>query len=136
MVAAFARAIEPFGNAIWLVAYLFLVGFLAQLLLDRGQTALNRGRRSKPPLRAQAALWNAGVVVVPGGVFADARVLVILGGIGLLAALTLYWRTAREASRNPRTSSAWLRRGFSALIVFMVGSVFVGTTLAWDRPWL
>ena len=134
LVAASARAIEPFSNGIWLVAYLFLVGFLAQLLLGRGQAVLNRSQPS-PRRRAQAVLWNGGVAVVPSGVFADSRVLVVLGGIGLLAALTLYWQSARATSRNPRTNPAWLKHGFTALIAFMAGSVFVGTALAWDRPW-
>ena len=37
---AVLRATQPFEHGIWLVAYLFLVGFLAQLLLGRGQAAL------------------------------------------------------------------------------------------------
>src|SRR5215204_5579131 len=35
VLAAAARAIEPFDHGIWLVAYLFLVGFVAQYLLAR-----------------------------------------------------------------------------------------------------
>jgi hypothetical protein len=40
VVAAVARAFEPFAHGIWLVAYLCLVGFLAQLLLGRCQAML------------------------------------------------------------------------------------------------
>ena len=51
--AAVARAIEPFDHGIWLVAYLFLVGFLAQLLLGRGQaTVLMSSRQARTPPRS------------------------------------------------------------------------------------
>jgi hypothetical protein len=76
--AAAARAIEPFDHGIWLVAYLFLVGFLAQYLLARGQSMLFAASQpggDAPPIGAQAALWNAGVVAVPVGVFVDARLV-------------------------------------------------------------
>jgi hypothetical protein len=71
LVAAAARAIEPFAHGIWLTAYLFLVGFLAQLLLRRGQAMVlgaSPADANAPPISAQAILWNAGVVAVPLGV--------------------------------------------------------------------
>ena len=40
LVALVVRMAEPFEHGAWLVAYLVLVGFLAQLLLGRGQAAL------------------------------------------------------------------------------------------------
>jgi hypothetical protein len=63
LVAAVVRASEPFDHGIWLVAYLFLVGFLAQLLLGLGQTALREQAlqpASAQTVRAQAILWSVG----------------------------------------------------------------------------
>jgi hypothetical protein len=132
---ALARAVSPFEHGIWLVAYLFLVGFLAQLLLGRGQTALlpasaQPGRRQR---LAQTVLWNLGVVCVPLGVFADLRLAVVLGAVALLAALALFRRAVSQPSS---AASASARRGYDALIVFMAVSALVGTALAWDLPWL
>jgi hypothetical protein len=72
VVVAGIALLWPFPHAAWLVAYLFLVGFLAQALLERGQAVL-AGSRAKGRVPLQAALWNAGVIAVPIGVFTDAR---------------------------------------------------------------
>jgi len=135
IAAAAARAIEPFAHGIWLTAYLFLVGFLAQLLLGRGQAmvaaAASPADGNPPPIGAQAILWNAGVVAVPLGVLLGARVFVVLGSLALLASLVMFWQ-----ERRPRhAGSGVLEIGYVALIVFMGASVLVGTALAWDTPW-
>jgi len=137
VLAAVARAIEPFAHGIWLVAYLFLVGFLAQLLLGRWQASLLSARPSaagSPPIRTQAGLWNAGVVAVPLGVLGDVRLLVVLGSVALLVSLAAFWQTYRSLS--PGIASGALGMSYVALIVFMGASVLVGTALAWDIPWL
>jgi hypothetical protein len=132
--AAAARAIEPFAHGVWLIAYLFLVGFLAQLLLGRGQamvTAASPAEADPPPIGAQAVLWNAGVVAVPLGVLLGARVFVVAGSLALLASLVMFWQ-----ERRPRNAvSGVLEIGYVMLIVFMGTSVLVGTALAWDTPW-
>jgi hypothetical protein len=135
-VAAAINAADPFNHGVWLVAYLFLVGFVAQLLLGRGQAALLAGVGEPDRDSAlRALLWSAGVVLVPTGVLIEARLLVVVGGLALLGALAIFLRTARSmqglggASRRLRTSQL-------ALIAFMAGSVLVGTALAWDTPWV
>jgi hypothetical protein len=71
-VALALRIADPFPHGTWLVAYLILVGFLAQLLLGLGQTALlSANGFAAPPLRVrvwQTVLWNLGVVPVHAGV--------------------------------------------------------------------
>jgi hypothetical protein len=138
--AAVVRAVEPFEHGVWLVAYLFLVGFLAQLLLGRGQAALlSAPHRSFPgprSRRAQLILWNIGVVSVPVGVLVDARLAVVFGGAALLVALASFAHSVRGALSPDPSTPPWLIRGYVALLVFMAGSVFVGTALAWDTPWL
>jgi hypothetical protein len=72
--AATIFRLDPFDQGVWLVAYLFLVGFLAQLLLGRGQAALMvAGEADHVPVRFQVALWNAGAVLMPLGVLIEAR---------------------------------------------------------------
>jgi hypothetical protein len=139
LVAAVTRAIEPFTHGTWLVAYLFLVGFLAQRLLARGQATVLAAAPSdadSPPIGAQATLWNAGVVAVPLGVLAGARVFVVLGGVALLTALAAFWQASRP--RRPESGGAWggAGLGYVALMLFMAASVLIGTALAWDTPWL
>jgi hypothetical protein len=135
VLAAAARAIEPFTHGIWLIAYLFLVGFLAQLLLGRCQAMLLAAGppgANSPPIRAQATLWNAGVVAVPLGVLLGARLFVVLGSLALLTSLATFWK----AYRSLRSESGALGVGYVALILFMAASALVGTALAWDTPWL
>jgi hypothetical protein len=139
LVAAAARAIEPFDHGIWLVAYLFLVGFLAQLLLGRGQAAVlvaSPSGANAPPIGAQVAFWNAGVVAVPLGVLVGARLFVVLGSVALLTALTAFWQGSRPCRSDSRTVSGWRGIAYLTLIMVMAASVLVGTVLAWDIPWL
>jgi hypothetical protein len=120
--AAAARAIEPFDHGIWLVAYLFLVGFMAQYLLARGQSMLSptgQPAADSPPIREQATLWNAGVVGVPVGVFADARLLVVLGSVALLASLGAFWHAYGSVRLEPDIELGALRVAYRALILFM-----------------
>jgi hypothetical protein len=139
LVAAAARAIEPFEHGIWLIAYLFLVGFLAQALLGRGQATAplaSPSGASSSPIRAQVAFWNAGVVAVPLGVMVGTRALVALGSIALLIALNAFWQASRARHSQSRTASGSPGIAYTALILTMVASVLVGTGLAWDIPWL
>lgn len=130
---------EPLERGIWLIAYLALVGFLAQLLLGRGQVALLFATDlPQPPCEirvAQALLWNVGVIAVPLGVLVETRLAVVLGSVSLLTALASFWTTVRPAIK---TSTRWKRRGVSyvALLVFMAASVVAGVALAWNTPWV
>jgi hypothetical protein len=147
VLAAAVRAIAPFAHGIWLVAYLFLVGFLAQLLLGWCQGNLTAGRRTRsdappiraqaaPPIRAQAALWNGGVVAVPLGVLLDARLFVVLGSLALLTSLAAFWQAYRSLRSEAGAPPGALEVGYVSLIAFMAASVLVGTALAWDTPWV
>jgi hypothetical protein len=139
LVAAAARAIEPFDHGIWLVAYLFLVGFLAQLLLGRGQATMlvaSPSGANALPIGAQVAFWNVGVVAVPLGVLVGARLFVVLGSVALLTALNGFWQGRGLCRSDSSTASGWQGIAYKALIITMAASVVVGTVLAWDIPWL
>lgn len=133
------RITEPFEHGIWLVAFLLLVGCLAQLLLARGQAALlARSGQPGPSVstrRAQLALWNLGVLIVPFGVLAGSRLAVLLGSLALLLALHSFWDTVRDVLVDASAKTR-LGRAYLTLLSFMVASAVVGLALAWDIPWL
>ena len=134
---AVLRATQPFEHGIWLVAYLFLVGFLAQLLLGRGQAALLSGASlpGPSPVRrwAECLLWNLGVVIVPVGVLADTRLTVLIGTMALLGALVSFFGDVRRLLSDDRNAA--VGRSYLALLVFMAASAITGLALAWDTPW-
>lgn len=135
-VAVLLRALQPFDHGIWLIAYLLLVGTLAQFLLAWGQYRLAPGT-SAHRIRAQALLWMIGVVVVPTGVLVGVRLLVALGSVSLLVSLFLFWRATRAEHRSARPDPEPEEAvAYAALLVFMTLSVFVGMVLASDVPWL
>jgi len=138
-VALAIRIAEPFDHGIWLVAYLVLVGFLAQLLLGLGQAALlsafGVGAPSGQTRLAQALLWNFGVIAVPAGVLADTRLAVVAGSISLLVALASFRNTARPARPGSAACPAPLGWAYALLLLTMTASTLIGTALAWDIPW-
>jgi hypothetical protein len=134
VLVAGTAVVRPFSHAAWLVAYLSLVGFLAQALLARGQATLS-GPRGTTKVPLQAALWNAGVIAVPFGVFTNARLWVVLGGLALLIALVSFWRTTTPIPLG-RSGPARRQAAYVLLIATMALSSFIGIALAWHRPWL
>ena len=135
-LAILLRALETFDHGIWLIAYLSLVGTLAQFLLAWGQSRLAPGT-SVRHVRLQALLWMIGVVFVPAGVLIEARLLVVAGSVPLIAALFLFWQQTRTGTgRSRREDDAGLGAAYDVLLVFMTLSVFVGIALASDVPWL
>jgi hypothetical protein len=139
IAAAVARTHQPFEHGWWLVAYLALVGALSQFLLVSGQLAFIRTRcpvrRYRWLLRTGLALWNLGTVLVPAGVFATLSAVVALGSLSLLAALALF----AGATTIPRAGSSqaerrWLH-AYRIPLVFLAGSVLVGTGLGEAFPW-
>jgi hypothetical protein len=138
-MALLVQIVQPSDHGSWLVAYLVLVGFLAQLLLAVGQGRLRSAQALGPPpgqpRLAQLLLWNLGVIAVPVGVLADTRLVVVAGTISLLTALESFRETAAAAlpgSRGPTRPMGW---GYALLLLGMTVSTLVGTALAWDIPW-
>jgi hypothetical protein len=131
--------VERFHHGWWLASFLVLVGGVAQVLLGLGQQRLARqastARPGGAPVR-QAALWNAGTLLVPLGVLTDARLPVVLGSVALLVALCGVARDIRRADPRPRERLARHRRPYVSLLVFLAISVLVGTALAWHLPWM
>jgi hypothetical protein len=138
-IALVFRLAEPFDHGVWLVAYLFLVGFLAQVLLAWGQTELRDSfpvRTSRGASTSQIVFWNAGVIAVPLGVLAGTRIAVVLGSLSLLVALASLSSAVRPRLASASGDRRWLTQGYVGLLAFMAGSVVVGTALAWDIAWV
>jgi hypothetical protein len=91
-------------------------------------------RPGRAPLR-QAALWNAGTLLVPLGVLTDVLLPVVLGSVVLLVALCGVARDMQRADARPRERLGRHRAPFASLLVFLAISVLVGTALAWHLPW-
>ena len=139
VIPAAMSALYPFDHGVWLAAYLFLVGFLAQLLLGRGQARLLSAAGLPAPTRrvrlAQALPWNLGVIAVPAGVLAEARLAVVVGSVSLLTALALFAKTARPELPGSAVRPARLGWAYALLLLVVTGSTLIGTVLAWDTPW-
>ena len=139
LAAGFAvlQAAAPFTRGWWLVAYLFLVGGLSQLLLGSGLIALARrskARATAANARAQLVLWNAGTATVAIADLRNAPGGVLAGSLILLAALALFAVGARRVSVTARHAVRRWIDCYLALLAFLATSVVVGTALAGALP--
>ena len=131
---AMVHAGSPVTRGWWLVAFLFLVGGVSQLLLGPGLLALaRRSGAPAPPRRtagAELVLWNGGTAIVAIADLAPSFAGVVGGGALLGLALLLFardLRTVRTAARRP--ARGWLR-AYAGLLGFLALSVAVGVLLA------
>lgn len=137
-IGAAVRLSNQYAHGWWLVAYLLLVGAVAQLLVAPGGTWVARRLGAPTPLERHRwwglGLWNLGTVLVPIGVFTDRASPVLAGSALLLASLALYLTGMRGAAHaSPERSHGW-ERGYYAVLVGLAGSVFVGAVLAGALP--
>jgi hypothetical protein len=136
---ALIRAAVPFEHGWWLVAYLALVGGISQVLLGTG-AALIRSYTSSAAygptwLRSELALWNAGTVAVPLGVFIGRDTPILAGSALLLGALALFAAGLRLSLREASRSGVGWERAYLVVVAFLAGSVLVGASLAEALPW-
>ena len=134
-VIAVINTRTPFTRGWWLVAYLALVGGVAQIMLGPGLIALARhSDAAMPGLHhkfAELLLWNTGTAIVA---FADIAISppgVLAGSVLLIAALFLFAGELHGASAFARRPAPGWRRMYALLLVFLLGSVAVGTVLAY-----
>jgi hypothetical protein len=124
----------PIERGWWLGAYLLLVGCGSQLLLCAGEFALATRRGTHPPSRvlawSQLALWNLGTVTVAVADMARALAAVAVGSGMLMLSLALFLFGARPAGSVASREARRLERRYLALLLFLAGSVVVGTALA------
>ena len=73
-------------------------------------------------------------MLVPVGVFVGAPRVVAVGSAILLVALALFWAASPSRLRCTRGNRAWLY-AYRTVVIFLAGSVAVGTGLAGAFPW-
>lgn len=129
LVAAVNGA-APFGHGSWLAAYLVLVGGVSQIVLGLGHLFLPAVPPSARLVRVQLLGWNAGNVVVAGGVLAGATIVVVVGSAVLLVALGGF---AAGAGREWSVARGRLL-AYHAFGLMLGVSVFVGAALAGATP--
>ena len=128
----------PFTRGWWLAAYLFLVGGVSQSLLGPGLSVIARRADARGPaaktMRAQLVTWNAGTLIVAVADLATAPSGILLGSFLLLVALASFTRslgTARATALQPMPR--WFT-SYALLVLFLAGSVLVGTALGNALP--
>jgi hypothetical protein len=135
IAVAVVRAVVPFAHGWWLVAYLVLVGGLAQALLGGGASRVSSADPGGPTTadlaRWQLGLWNGGTVAVAAFDVLAASGGVLAGSVALLAALVLFSRAAVAMRAPPRGRRTAV---FLVLIAFLAVSVVVGCYLAYALP--
>jgi hypothetical protein len=136
LVAAM-HAIRPVPRGWWLVAFLSLVGGVAQLLLGPGLVALRRRRGAAPQAGRTAAaelvLWNVGTATVAIADLVPLMGGVLAGSALLLGALVLFAAGLRGAPADGlRRAPGWVG-AYVGLLGFMAASVAVGVLLAYAR---
>lgn len=128
----------PIDRGWWLVAYLTLVGGLAQVALGGGLAVLARATGGRPygpaTLRAQLALYNLGVVLVAVADMAAAPLGVLAGSIVLIVALGLYAAALQHVVDSGQRAWPVGTFAYGALLTVLAGSVVVGTALAGALP--
>ncbi|MFE3170270.1 hypothetical protein ACFXPA_28500 [Amycolatopsis sp. NPDC059090] len=131
-LASAVIAPHPTPHGAWAVAYLVLVGGIAQIGLGVGQALLSPAPPARLLVVAQVAAWNAGNAAVLGGTLSGATPVVDLGGAVLVVGLALLVLGVRGGSPGGR--ARWVRHGFQALVVLLLVSIPVGLVLARIGP--
>ncbi len=131
-LASAAIAPQPTPHGAWAVAYLVLVGGIAQLGLGIGQALLAPALPSRRLVAAQVAAWNLGNAAVLGGTLFEMTPVVDAGGAVLVVGLALLVLGVRGSSPDGR--ARWIRHGFRALVVLLLVSIPVGLVLARIGP--
>jgi hypothetical protein len=134
VAAALVRSRQPFDHGWWLVAYLALVGGLSPVILGVGQFKLGAAPPRQGLLACELILWNLGAVLVPVGVFAGVPGVVAAGSVLLLAALALFATVTRVPARPRSTPERFRLHAYRTIVIFLAGSVMVGTGLADALP--
>lgn len=134
-IAAIVNVRTPFAHGWWLVAYLSLVGGVAQLMLGPGLVVLadrdgSHGRALRYGV-AELALWNVGTVIVAVADLAFGPGGVVAGSVLLVVALAFFARELNDVSAVSSESGRAWRGMYALLLVFLAVSTIVGTVLAY-----
>ena len=126
--AAVAMAPSQLGS--WAVAYLVLVGGVAQVGFGAGQALLAVRAPGRRTVVAELAGWNAGNGAVLAGTLLRITWLADIGGVLLFTILVLALARIRGAVRHP----AWPLHLYRAVVSLVLVSIPVGLVIAVIHP--
>jgi hypothetical protein len=134
VVVAAVHLATPITRGWWLVAYLTLVGGLAQLLLFGGLVALARRSATRMPgaavIKRRVVLWNAGTLIVAVMDLVELQIGVVVGAGALVVALVMFARDLRDVDlAAPALRDRW-SAGYALLLIVLGCSVAIGVALA------
>ena len=119
----------PSQASAWTVAYLVLVGGVAQLALGLGQSALAATTPSSRLIGIELAAFNVGNAAVIVGTLLGIPLIVDAGGALLLVALALFVWGVRGNSHRARL----VLYGYRFVALVLLVSIPIGLTLAHIR---
>jgi hypothetical protein len=135
---AIVQSASPFARGWWLVAYLFLVGAVSQILLGNGLLALARRSAARASgtnaARGQLVLWNVGTVTVAVADLKEVPGVLLAGSVALYGALVLFGLGLRRIHVTALHPSRRSLRGYAVLLIFLAASVVTGAALAGALP--
>lgn len=125
-----AVAAAPSQHGSWAVAYVVLVGGVAQVAIGAGNAVLAPRLPGRRMACAELAGWNVGNAAVLAGTLLGATWLADVGGALLAVVLVLVLAGVRGGARRP----AWPLQVYRALIALVLVSIPVGLVLAAVHP--
>ena len=127
LISAIAAS-SPSENSSWAVAYLVLVGGVAQLVLGLGQSRLAARRVSPAMLIAEFVTWNVGNAAVITGQLLGLAFVLDAGGVLLAIALILLLAGVRGAA--PRIAwERWSLLAYRAILLIVLVSIPIGLVI-------
>jgi hypothetical protein len=129
VAAGFLAAIvapDASEHAVWAIAYLVLVGGVAQLGLGVGQWLLAEPAPSTAMVTAELISLNLGSALVIAGTFADSLLMTDSGAVVFALSLVLFL----VAVRGARDKRRLVLNGYRLLLLILIVSAPIGLILA------
>jgi hypothetical protein len=128
LISAIAAS-SPSENSSWAVAYLVLIGGVAQIALGVGQSRLATTPPSRQLLLAEFLAWSVGNAAVIAGQLLGLPLIVDAGGLLLVVALALLFggvRGARPGARDTR----WTLYAYRLILLIVLVSIPIGLIIS------
>jgi nitrite reductase (NO-forming) len=134
-----AAALTDEPDLRWLALHLAFVGGVSQLVVGAAQffacAFLATEPVSRATVRAELALWNVAVVAIAIGVPLDADALTGLGGMLVVAGLTLFADALRRMRKRSLQRAPWATRWYMTAALFLACGAALGPVIGGDVVW-